>query len=105
MVEERTSADSAREPLGLRKADDKWAEVVLKCIVIKIAADLSERKSGLLTHDRLVRLRKCFQKVQEGSFVWDEIPDVAQLLGDGKENFVILFCDQIYNARRRRRLG
>ena len=83
------------------KADDERAEDVLKGIVFQGATDCLERLGGLLTHDRLVRLCERLQEGQEDSFVIVELPDLAQLLGDGKENLVILILDQSYSTRRR----
>ena len=99
--EERTSADAACEPLGLCKADDEGAEVFLKRLLIQFFADVCERFGGLLTYDRLVRLRKRFQKGQEDGLVREnsQLPDTAELLGDGKENFVILVLDQGLKVR------
>lgn len=96
MVEEGARTDSASEPFSLSKANDEGTEDVLKLLVRQIVANVCERFRGLLTYHSLVRLSQRLQQLQERCFVRIQLPYIAKLLSNGKQDFVVLVLNQRY---------
>ena len=96
--EQLAAANATSEPLALSELDDNRAEDVGHLSVTKILRDERERLGSLFTHNSLVLTSELLKKRQERSLISQQIEDVAELLGNGEENLVVLrlneFCSE-----------